>query len=253
MSEHVLLCILLSVITAAAQLGGGAAALRASKFPYNLDRILLALGAGFLIALVFLELIPESFTMTHDPESSVVAMLIGFSALHFFEHTFVEHFHFGEETHHDHEHHHHTSVFGAVGGLTLHSLFDGMAIGAIASVRTELGILIAAAIILHKIPEGMTVTSIMLMGKKTHRQALQAALLLGIATIAGTLLTLFIISLSTDLIGFLFAFSAGAALYVGACDLIPEINKTRGRLAPFLVFLGMALFYIGLHVIGHAH
>jgi zinc transporter ZupT len=47
------------------------------------------------------------------------------------------------------------------------------------------------------------------------------------------------------LIGFLFAFSAGAALYVGACDLIPEINKTRGRKAPVLVFIGMILFYLG--------
>src|SRR5688500_5045738 len=108
--------LLFAVISVGAQLGGGILALRARRFPENWDKVLLALGAGFLISLVFLELIPESFHLTADPENSVLAMLLGFSVLHFFEHTFVEHFHFGEETHHDHSHHH-ISVFGAVGGL----------------------------------------------------------------------------------------------------------------------------------------
>lgn len=230
-------------------------AIRSKHFPHWWERTLLALGAGFLIALVFLELIPESFQLTKDHELSVLAMLIGFSVLHFFEHTFVEHFHFGEETHsHDKEHNFpHTSAFGAVGGLTLHSLFDGMAIGSIASVRSELGILIATAIILHKIPEGMTVASIMMIGKKSQKQTRLATLLLGLSTIAGALIAMFAININESVMGFMFAFSAGAALYVGACDLIPEINKTRGRVAPLLVFLGMMLFYISMLIIGHSH
>jgi zinc transporter ZupT len=245
-----LLGFILAFITALAQVGGGALALRARKFPSNGERILLALGAGFLIALVFLELIPESFEHTKNVELSVLAMLVGFSTLHFFEHTFVTHFHFGEETHHEEEHHHHTSVFGAVGGLTLHALFDGMAIGSIASQNAELGVLAAAAIILHKIPEGMTLASVMSLGRKTTREAWNATILLGISTIVGAVLALAAVAIDSNVTGFMFAFSAGAALYVGACDLIPEINKTRGRIAPLLVFLGMVLFYLGKLLIG---
>lgn len=243
--------LLFAIISVIAQLGGGVLALRARRFPENWDKVLLALGAGFLISLVFLELIPESFHLTADPENSVLAMLLGFSMLHFFEHTFVEHFHFGEETHHDRSHHH-VSAFGAVGGLALHSFFDGMTIAAITSVRVELGVLAAIAIILHKIPEGMTVVSIMLLGKRSPGEAWKASLLLGASTILGALLVTFAVTLDENLVGFLFAFSAGAALYVGACDLIPEINKSKGRLAPLLVFLGMVLFYVG-KLLTHIH
>ena len=243
--------LLFAIISVGAQLGGGILALRARRFPENWDKVLLALGAGFLISLVFLELIPESFHLTADPENSVLAMLLGFSVLHFFEHTFVEHFHFGEETHTDHSHHH-ISVFGAVGGLVLHSFFDGMTIAAITSVRVELGILAAIAIMLHKIPEGMTVVSIMLLRERSVSEAWKASLLLGASTILGALLVTFAVTLDESLVGFLFAFSAGAALYVGACDLIPEINKSKGRLAPLLVFLGMVLFYVG-KLLTHIH
>jgi len=32
-------------------------------------------------------------------------------------------------------------------------------------------------------------------------------------------------------------------VYVGASDLIPEINKSKDRIPPLVVFLGMVLFY----------
>jgi zinc transporter ZupT len=54
---------------------------------------------------------------------------------------------------------------------------------------------------------------------------------------------LLFVKIDETLVGFLFAFSAGSSVYIGACDLIPEINKTRGRKAPLLVFFGMLLFY----------
>jgi zinc transporter ZupT len=49
---------------------------------------------------------------------------------------------------------------------------------------------------------------------------------------------------SAQLAGFAFAFSAGTVVYVGASDLIPEVNKTESRLPPVLVFAGMLLFYL---------
>jgi len=240
----VFLGIILSIIAASAQIGGGMLALQAKLFPHNWERMLLALGAGFLLALVFVDLIPESFRLTANPDHSVIAMLVGFSVLHFFEHTLVSHFHFGEETHH-HPEISHSSALGAVGGLALHAFFDGMAIAAVSSAKPAMGLLISVAVLLHKIPEGLTVASVMVASNRSRKETMNAGFILGLSTILGALIVFFFVSFDETLVGFLFAFSAGAALYVGACDLIPEINKTRGRKAPILVFLGMMLFYIG--------
>lgn len=239
-----LLGIFLSFIAAAAQFGGGWLVIREKRWPKRWERSLLALGAGFLLALVFIELIPESFRLTNFSPYAVLAMLAGFSALHFFEHTVVEHMHFGEETH-AHTEVPHSSIFGAVGGLTVHAFFDGMSIAAAASAKAEIGILVFLAVLLHKIPEGLTVASVVRFGDHSVREARVASVALAASTIVGALLVLFFVSINANVIGLLFAFSAGASVYVGASDLIPEVNKSRGRSGPFIVFFGMLLFWLG--------
>jgi ZIP family zinc transporter/zinc and cadmium transporter len=239
-----ILGIALSIAAALAQIGGGLLILRETRWPELWERRLLALGAGFLLALVVIELIPESIYLTNNASLSMLAILVGFSALHFFEHTVVEHMHFGEETH-AHKAGFNHSVFGAVGGLTIHAFFDGMAISAAAAAKPGLGILVFLAVVLHKVPEGLTVASVMVAGNRSAKEAKQASIALALATIAGALVVLLFVTLDETLIGFLFAFSAGCGLYVAACDLIPEINKTRGRQMPLIVLLGILLFYFG--------
>jgi hypothetical protein len=46
-----------------------------------------------------------------------------------------------------------------------------------------------------------------------------------------------------------FAFSAGIATYVGASDLIPEVNASKNRIVPLVVFGGILLFYAGRMVL----
>jgi zinc transporter ZupT len=249
-TSPLLLGLILSIIAASAQVASGLTALKARSFPHSWERILLALGAGFLLALVFLDLIPESFHLSKHEDVAVIALLIGFSVLHFFEHTVVEHFHFGEETH-EHTHVAHTSALGAAGGLALHAFFDGMAIASISKVQPGLGILTCVAILLHKIPEGLTVTSVMSAAHQGVKRAKQATYTLGVSTILGAIVVYLFVEINAEVIGYLFAFSAGAALYVGASDLIPEINKTKGRRIPMLVFLGMLFFYLGKLLVGN--
>ena len=241
-----ILGIFLSLIAALAQMSGSFFGGGGGGWPKAVEGALLALGAGFLLALVFLELIPESFILTDHSEFALLAMLIGFSALHFFEHILAGHMHFGEETHHEAVLAPH-SLFGAIGGLAVHAFFDGMSICAAAEAKSTIGILVFAAVLLHKVPEGLTVASVMRAGSKTERSARVANFALPAATLAGALLVLLFVSIDARVIGFLFAFSAGSSVYVGACDLIPEINRHRGRSAPLLVFLGMFLFWIGAH------
>src|SRR2546423_1331743 len=57
-------------------------------------------------------------------------------------------------------------------------------------VSTQLGILIFIAILLHKLPEGFTVASMMLAARHSSRSALLASFSIGLATLAGVALVL---------------------------------------------------------------
>src|SRR5262245_1615002 len=88
-------------------------------------RYFIALGSGFMLGTVFLEMIPRSMSLT---AAAPALILLGYAIVHFFEHTFASHLHFGEETHHELV----NPVIGisALVGLMVHTFFDGVAIGA---------------------------------------------------------------------------------------------------------------------------
>lgn len=194
----------------------------------------IAFGAGFMLAVALVDVIPEAFA-----RSGALAMplvLAGYLAVHLTQHTVTPHFHFGEETHHVHA----VAGTSALVGLLLHTLFDGVAIASGFLVRPSLGILLFLAILLHKLPEGVTISSLMLAGGKSGRQAVGAAALLGLATVLGVILT--------DSLGVLaehgLALSGGVTLYVAASNLVPEFQAKRSWLLAGSFFGGAAALYL---------
>lgn len=229
------------LVAALAEILGGSLVVLRRRWPAKVQEYLLALSAGFILALVFLELVPESIRALGLEAPAF--MLLGYSVLHFFEHALVGHLHFGEETHHEVMLSKVASVSTFV-GLFVHAFFDGFAISAGMQFNFYLGLMIFFAVLLHKIPEGLTIASVMLAAERPRKTALLASTAIGVATLLG-IVTVFLLSgVSERILGIAFAFSAGAATYVGASDLIPEINKSRNRIIPVLVFGGMALFYV---------
>ncbi len=233
--------IIFGLIAAGVEILGGALIAFRKEWPKKIQEYLLALSAGFILALVFLELIPESLHFLGGVASLYI--IIGFSVLHFFEHTVVGHLHFGEETHTDVM----LSPFAglsAVSGLVIHAFFDGFSISAGMQFNYLIGLLIFIAITLHKLPEGLTIASVTLAANQPRKRAFIASIVTGAATMAGIFVVFFMSSIGKDTIGIAFAISAGAATYVGASDLIPEINRSKNRVAPLVVFGGMLLFYV---------
>ena len=171
---------------------------------------------------------------------SPIFILLGYFLIHFFEHTAAPHFHFGEETHLDEMAIHQAVGLSALFGLTVHALFDGVSIASGFLVSFSLGILIFTAIILHKLPEGFTMASITLAAGGSSRRALASSLILGIATVVGTLL----MQALHTFVSYALAVSAGVSLYVAASDLIPEVNREKGVWMSILVFVGVGLFYL---------
>jgi len=171
-------------------------------------------------------------------------MLAGYAVIHFFEHTLVGHLHFGEETHSE-VMLSRVASYSTFAGLCIHAFFDGFTIAVGMQFNFVLGLLIFIAVILHKIPEGLTIASVMIAARHPRSTALTASVIVGVATFLGAVGALLLGGISEQMVGIAFAFSAGIATYVGASDLIPEINHAKNRVIPLLVFVGMLLFYLG--------
>lgn len=228
-------------IAASAEILGGTLVALRKTWPIKVQDYLLALSAGFLLALVFFELVPASIGLLGA--TAPIYIVAGFGLLHFFEHTIVGHLHFGEETHTDVMVSRVASL-SAFTGLFIHSFFDGVAISAGLEYKYSIGLLVFLAILLHKIPEGLTIASIMRAANQSRKNSLIASIAIGAATMIGIIVVFFIARMGASAVGISFAFSAGAATYVGASDLIPEINRSKNRIIPFIVFGGMILFYL---------
>jgi zinc transporter ZupT len=211
-------------------------------------RYLIALGAGFMLAAVFLKIVPE--TIEQWPGSPLIPMvwlLGGYLLIQFVEHTVAPHFHFGEETHEEAMLVHHAAVAG-VGALMVHAFFDGVSIAVASLVSPELGVFIFIAILLHKVPEGFTVASMMLAAGRTHRSAMISASMVGLATLVGVALVVLFKNTaiySQALSAHVLPLSGGVTLYVAASDLIPEVNTREGGVkTSVMVFAGVALLYL---------
>jgi len=226
----------LGLVAAAGNLIGGYFVVR-RDWPRQYLQYFLALGAGYMLAVAFLEMIPESVHL--GGEGALLFVLIGFFLVHLFEHTLAPHFHFGEETHHE-EMSHHRAGTSVLLGLTIHTFFDGVAIAAGFLVSTWLGVVMFVAVFLHKLPEGFTVATVVLASGQGRRNAIGAAGLLGVATLAGVLLT----SLLQGQLKYALPLSGGVTLYVAATDLLPEVNREPNWRLALLVFAGVASLLI---------
>ena len=190
-----------------------------------------------MLATAIVEMIPSSLAL-RGPSAGFL-ILIGYLLIHFFEHTVTPHFHFGEETHHDEFAHSHRS-FSVLVGLLIHTFFDGIAIASGFLVSNWLGWIIFVAVFLHKIPEGFTITSVMLASGQSRLRSWGASALLGAATFAGVS----IMTLTQHAVSFGLPISAGVTIYVAATDIMPEVNHEPGVRMALLVFVGVALLFI---------
>jgi ZIP family zinc transporter/zinc and cadmium transporter len=193
----------------------------------------LAFGAGFMLAVTVLGMLPEVF---RQAPSAALYVLLGYFAVHLAQHVFTPHFHFGEETHRLSPSAGHSALLG----LTLHTFFDGVAIASGFLVSNRLGILLFLAVLLHKLPEGVTIASVMVAGGQSPARAVGAAAVLGGATVLGVLLTEQVAGLAQHGL----AISAGVTLYVAASNLVPEFQAKRGWLTALAFFGGAVGFFV---------
>jgi ZIP family zinc transporter/zinc and cadmium transporter len=197
-----------------------------------LDR-LLAFAAGFLLSVAFVDLFPEA--ISRGGHAAAVTALVAYLLVHISQHTLGRHFHFGEEKH---------AVTPLVSrsaliGLLLHTFVDGVAVASGLLVNTAVGALVFVGVLLHKFPEGLAISSLFLAAGASRGAAIGAAGALGMATVLGVALTNAFAPLQT----YGLAISAGVTIYVGASNLVPELQARGGWGTALSFVFGCAVYF----------
>ena len=131
-------------------------------------------------------------------------------------------------------------------GDGLHNLLGGIGVGSVMLIDPKLGLAAWAAAAAHEIPQELGDFGVLVHGGWSRRRALLFNLLSGLMFLVGGLLA-YVVSAAIDLT-VLIPFAAGNFIYIGASDLVPELNR-HGDAAgnglqtlAFLVGLGVLLW-----------
>jgi zinc transporter ZupT len=227
--------ILYSVLAGIGDIAGGAITLWHAGRHRRALAVLTGFGAGFLLAVALLGMLPHAV----GSPGGIAAVLVGYLVVHLTQHSLTPHFHFGEETHADAMVSRGVGVFALI-GLLPHSFFDGVAIAAGFLESHRLGMLIFLGILLHKVPTGVSLGSVMLASGNTHRRTLAAVSALAVVTVLGAVVTPFVEPIARYGLGL----AAGVTLYVAASNLIPEAQHERSWAVQGGVFAGVAAFLL---------
>lgn len=195
--------------------------------------LLLSFSAGVLLGAVFFHMLPET--------GKVLAEDVGLPVLGGFLLIFVlERFVF---IHACEEHAcdiHHMGI-PAFLGISLHSLLDGFALGA-GLMLPHLGPVVLLAVLIHKMPDSISVSSILLSAGWARRKVARLSVLFSLTTPVGALLAfLFFRSLSEENIAVAIGISSGTFLAIATADILPQVHRIEQRNPLTLVFLAIGL------------
>jgi zinc transporter ZupT len=227
----------LALITFVSTLAGGLVAVRLRRILHYF----FAFSSGALIGITFFDVLPESLVIAESVGLqsrylmiTLVAAFIFFSLLQRF---FLVHHH-----HEDEEHGHIMGPVGA-GGLVIHSLLDGAAIGIAFHVNSSMGLIVALAVISHDFTDGINTVVIMLKNQQNVRNARIFLFMDAAAPALGILCTSFF-AISETVLAFILAAFAGEFLYLGAANLLPETYlHNRWKMGATMIF-GVVLIFI---------
>lgn len=235
------------------------------------------IAAGFLLGAALLIALPEGFDIylhtdhsAHNPFSAALttssahkvfsptltaglAVLAGFLFM-----LMLEGFGFGHDLHeehhdhaadhgHDHLNHPAGSARNVVIGLSLHSIMDGLAIGAAFALgEVVLSIQLALVILMHKFPAAFSLSAYSLHERGNRRRSLWDLVLFALTTpIALIVSSQFFAGLDQAYIGLMLLFSAGCFIYVATVDVLPDIHiREKSRETLWLVLAGIIMMVL---------
>lgn len=250
------------------------------KMTHTRTQLAMSLVSGLMLGVAFYHLLPHSAALlggAHAVDTTVwwsmiglIVMLLLLRVFHFHQHDFSAE----EGSQHEHAHHEHESPvhglswIGLALGLAMHTLIDGVALGAVmhagSAANGLVGIGVFLAILLHKPLDAVSIVTVMAAGGWSRAAQMTTNIMFALMCPLGALLFFFSVDILADsrnyVVAAALAFSAGAFICIALSDLLPEVHfHSHDRVKLTLAFLlGIALAYgigsvepAGVHVAVH--
>lgn len=233
-----MMVIVISIATCIATLLGGIFAFRF----VNKLHLILAFSAGTVLGVAFFDLLPESLSLSSSAYGNIT--ITGLCAIAFFAYMMLD----GWALLHVHKegldnHHENRGRLGA-GSFSLHSLFDGLAIGFGFQAPGAVGYIIALAVLSHDFSDGINTVSVLMKEKVNKKEAISWLIIDAVTPVIGAVITLFF-KLPASILGLFLAIFCGFFIYIGATDMLPESrSKHHGGYISLLTIAGAALLYL---------
>jgi zinc and cadmium transporter len=221
-------------------------------------RHLVSLSVGVLLGTALLHVLPEAFESAVEPHRLFATLLGGL--LFFFLLEKAELYRHGH--HHEgdgHHHHHHfdaeqagTGGWSVLLGDSIHNFCDGIIIAAAFLADVQLGVVTAAAVIAHEIPQEVGDYIVLLNAGFSRAKALMYNALSGLASVVGGVLGYFVVGPWEALFPYLLVAASSSFVYVAVADLLPQLQQrlplksTLAQLGWIAVGLGVVVVVKGL-------
>lgn len=225
--------------------------------------IILGLAGGVMIGTVAFEVLPEVVHFLHEFNSepilrlSMIILVIGVLLFHFLSKILPLH----EHGHHDHDgHNHHThlhtnkklGLYGAV-VMIAHSFIDGFGIGIGFSTSITLGLVIALAVLLHNVSDGINTATTLLINKVSEKSFKKVVATAIAAPFLGATTSQFI-HIPEHWVLYYLSFFTGSILYLAISDILPHAHSHSQDKKPLIATLfGIALIFVLSMLLPHAH
>lgn len=205
-------------------------------------------AAGMLTAMAFLHIVPEAFALS---DSAPIWLTVGFFSgllLHYLIRTFFPE---REDSKLPSE------AITPILAIASHSFIDGIVYSVTFAASFTAGVFAAVGLILHEFPEGVIAFAILRRHGVSNRSAFFWAFLAAAATTPFGVLVSgpFMFGLGEDILGSLFALSAGLLLFVATGPLmapLKDVEPTRG-LVSLSAGVVIAISLLFAPIPGHDH
>jgi zinc and cadmium transporter len=226
---------------------------------------LVSLSAGVLLGTALLHVLPEAFESKAEPHNLFATLLAGLLFFWLLEKAeLYRHVHHHEGDGHDHHHHFDQQQAGRGGysvlvGDAIHNFCDGVIIAAAFLADTGLGVVTAAAIVAHEIPQEAGDYIVLINAGFSRRKALLYNALSGLAAVAGGVIGYFVVEPWESMFPYLLVVASSSFIYVAVADLLPQLQQRLNlrETASQVTWLvgGLALVMLARTLLeqGHAH
>ena len=178
----------------------------------------LGFAAGVMIAISFLELLPEALDLS-PIIYIIVAFIIGFFGMMVVD-DLVPHIHpgLGDKEKPSIK----RTSFMLIIGIAIHNMPEGLAISTGFTSMEKLGLIIAIGIALHDIPEAIITSAPMYASTKKRLKSFLISFSTVIPTLVALFIGIFVFKFISDvLLGIIMALTAGVMFYIAGDELVP--------------------------------